>query len=167
MKRFNPTYYFDNVYMTDSAFFIREGIKNIILDIDNTLISNTVEVGDEKLYAWIDELKNAGINLCIVSNGKGARVTKFNENIGLPTVFEALKPTQKGYIEALRIMNAKKEETVGIGDQIYTDIWGANRAGIKSMLVRPIDKYEQFAIRLKRMLEVPVIRSLKKRGIIK
>ncbi len=167
MKRFNPTYYFDNVYMTDSTFFINEGIKNIILDIDNTLISNTVETGDDKLYDWIDELKNAGIKLCIVSNGKGARVKKFNENIGLPTVFEALKPTQKGYIEALEIMGAKKEETVGIGDQIYTDIWGANRAGIKSMLVRPIDKYEQFAIKLKRILEVPIIHSLKKRGIIK
>ena len=110
MKKFKPTYYFDNVYMTDSTFFISEGIKNIILDIDNTLISNTVEVGDEKLYGWIDELKNAGIKLCIVSNGKGARVKKFNENIGLPTVFEALKPTQKGYVEALKIMDAKKEE---------------------------------------------------------
>ena len=54
MKIFKPTYYFDNVYMTDSSFFINEGIKNIILDIDNTLISNTVEVADEKLYAWID-----------------------------------------------------------------------------------------------------------------
>lgn len=167
MKIFNPTYYFDNVYMTDSTFFISEGIKNIILDIDNTLISNTVEVGDEKLYGWIDELKNAGIKLCIVSNGKGARVKKFNENIGLPTVFEALKPTQKGYVEALKIMDAKKEETLGIGDQIYTDIWGANRAGIKSMLVRPIDNHEQFAIKLKRILEVPIISSLKKKGVIK
>lgn len=167
LKNFNPTYYFDNVYMVNSDFFKKEGIKNIILDIDNTLISNTVEVGDEKLYTWIDELKNAGINLCIVSNGKGARVKKFNENIGLPTVFEALKPTQKGYGEALKIMGANKEETVGIGDQIFTDIWGANRAGIKSMLVRPIDKYEQFGIKLKRVLEIPVKHSLKRRGIIK
>lgn len=166
MKFLEPTYYIDNVLMTDSGYFKSKNIGGIILDIDNTLISNTKDVADENIVNWINELISAGIKLCIVSNGRGKRVKKFNEKFDLPAVFEAMKPSKKGYVEALSILKTDPENTIGIGDQIFTDIWGANRAGINSLLVRPIDSHEQFTIKLKRILEKPIIRKLKNRGVI-
>ena len=152
--------------MTDSDYFRSKGIQGIILDVDNTLISNTKETAGKEIFDWIFELVGAGLKLCIVSNGKGKRVKKFNESFDLPMVFKAMKPAKRGYAKALEILGTQREQTVGIGDQLFTDVWGANRAGIKSLLVRPIDSHEQATIKFKRLLEKPTIKKLKKKGMI-
>lgn len=167
MRATTPTFYFENIFYLDKEFFEKNNIDALILDVDNTLISNTVNDADEKLSKWIMETTNSGIKLCIVSNGKGKRVKQFNKPFGIPAVFEALKPSSKGFLQALKLLGTKKENTVVVGDQLFTDILGGNRCGLRTILVKPIDENEQLFIRLKRYFERPLISRLTRKGVIK
>jgi HAD superfamily phosphatase (TIGR01668 family) len=89
-------------------------------------------------------------------------VHKFNEKLDVLTIFKANKPSEKNYLKAVSMMNLSKEEVVFIGDQIFTDIWGAKKAGIKNILVSPIHPKEEIQIVLKRIIEKPILAEYKK-----
>ena len=164
---FYPSYYTKNTYSIDFKKLKELGIKGIIFDIDNTLVPHDAPA-DKKAFRLIEELKEMGFKLMIVSNNEEPRVKSFADALGCPYVFKALKPAATGYLEAFKKTGLKKEELICIGDQIFTDIWGANRAGLKSILVGRLYPYEPPHIHLKRMLEYPVklkyLKYRKKRG---
>ncbi|MCR5213303.1 MAG: YqeG family HAD IIIA-type phosphatase [Eubacterium sp.] len=151
-----PTEFYDSAYSIDFEKYYRLGYKGIIFDIDNTLVPHNAKHDDRSLQLF-KELKEMGFKICFVSNNKESRVKSFNDQVDCNYIFKAGKPKKSGFIEAMNKIHTNTENTIFIGDQIYTDIWGANNAGIHSILVKQIDKKEEIQIVLKRIIEKPVI----------
>lgn len=116
-----------------------KGIKLVLADLDNTLVPYKVPEPNEQVVAWKNALEAEGIRLFVLSNSrKPGRAQHFAEALGVPFQGHSGKPKKKGYLRALERMNAKPEETVMVGDQIFTDILGANNSGVTPLLVLPI-----------------------------
>ena len=140
-------------------FLKKMGIKGLILDVDNTLTTHDNPVPAEGIEQWLEDMKNAGIKLIIVSNNHPERVRPFADPLGLDCVCDSGKPLKKGYTEAMKRMGLSRKETAAVGDQLFTDIWGAKNAGITSIFVEPMElegKHKRF-IRFKRVLEKPFL----------
>lgn len=149
-------------HMAASAFEIpyeelyKRGIRALIFDIDNTLTEHG-KPATERAIALIERLKSIGFRICLLSNNKEERVKMFNEPVQVEYIYKAGKPKRSGYLAAMERMGSTKKTTVFVGDQLFTDVWGAKRTGIESFLVEPIDKHEEIQIVLKRYLEKPVL----------
>lgn len=151
-----PTEYYNSTYSIDFEKYYRLGYRGIIFDIDNTLVPHNApqDARSKELFKKLNEI---GYKVCFVSNNKEPRVKSFNKDVGGSYVFKANKPSPKGYIKAMNNMGTTRENTLFIGDQIFTDIWGANNAKLHSILVKQIDKKEEIQIVLKRIIEKPII----------
>lgn len=158
MKIFEPERFYKRVYRIPFHVLKKEGVKGLIFDIDNTLVPPDADA-DRKIVSLIRSLKEEGFRVCLVSNNGEKRVAPFAKALDLPYVCDALKPRKYGYLKALEIMKTEPEETVSVGDQLFTDVWGANRAGIKTILVSPMEEREEIQIRFKRILERPFLWS--------
>ena len=112
---------------------------------------------DERAIALFKHLKEIGFKCLLLSNNKEKRVRSFADQVGAKYIYKAGKPKPSGYKRAMEILKTKADSTVFVGDQIFTDIIGANLAGIRSILVEPIDPHEEIQIVLKRYLEKPII----------
>lgn len=160
-KRFYPYEYIDSVFSLDYNKLYDKGFKGIIFDIDNTLVHH----GDDSTKE-IDELfkkiQDIGFKTLILSNNNEKRVKRFLENIDSLYICDADKPNIEGYTKALDMMNLKKEETLCIGDQIFTDILGANKSGIPSILVKFIRLENETKIGKKRHLENIILKFYKR-----
>ena len=163
-ERFFPDTTVSSTYAIDYEKLYEEGFRGILFDIDNTLVEHGKEATGQakKLFA---RLKKIGFECCLISNNKKKRVHMFNEELGVHRVFNAHKPAKKGYYYAMELMNTRPENTVFVGDQLFTDIFGAKRIGLKNYLVKPINEKEEIQIVLKRKLERIVLKEyrLKKR----
>lgn len=129
------------------------GIKGIMIDLDDTLVEHNYPTPKEDVLLWLENLNNAGIPICIVSNNRRRRVLSFIENLNMGIFHNSMKPSPRPLYRAMEVMGISPEEAVFIGDQLFTDIEGANRAGIKSFLVDPIGDKATLFIKFKRRLE--------------
>ena len=118
--------------------------------------------------ALFERLRGIGLETCLVSNNQTPRVKPFADAVDSPFLPNAHKPAASGYRKALQLLGVSPEQALLVGDQLFTDVWGAKRAGIRTILVPRIHPKEEIQIVLKRLLERPVLalyhRSLKKRG---
>ena len=151
----------NSVYEVDFNRLYKKGIRGLIFDIDNTLVPHGADA-DERIEKLFGELKKMGFKTFLLSNNKLERVKRFNANIRSLYIYKAGKPNAVNYIKAMRMMGTGKENTVFIGDQLFTDIWGAKKAGISTILLNPIDKKEEIQIVLKRCLEKIVLNTYEK-----
>lgn len=162
---FYPDVYLDSTYDIDFETLYREGFRGVIFDIDNTLVPHGAPA-DARSIALFERLRNIGFESVLLSNNKEPRVKMFNDKVHTHYIFKAGKPGKKGYLRAMDLMNTKPDTTLFVGDQLFTDVWGAKRAGILTYLVKPIHPKEEIQIVLKRRLEWVVLffyrRSLKK-----
>lgn len=163
LEQFFPDLYLNCIQEISPELLKSKNISGLILDIDNTLVPYHFEEADENAVKWLEGVTKSGLKACIVSNNSEKRVIKFNEKLKLPAIHRAAKPSKSAYIEAMRLMGTSSSQTAVIGDQIFTDIFGGNRMGLFSILVKPIDKKEQFFIKLKRVLEKIIINSYHKK----
>ena len=132
-------------------------IKGLILDVDNTLIDIDRNM-DPKVKDWVDELKKNGIKMCIVSNtNKVDKVKKVSETLDLPYFYFAKKPFKGGFKKAKELLQLEYENIAAVGDQIMTDVVGANRCKIFSILVEPISEKDIFITKVKRPIEKLII----------
>lgn len=141
------------------AFLKKHGIKGLILDVDNTLTTHDNPVPAEGIREWLDTMRAAGIKLIIVSNNHPERVRPFADPLGLDFVSDSGKPLRRGYKAAMKKMGLKASETAAVGDQLFTDVWGANISGVTMLYVEPMElepKSKRF-IRFKRVLEKPFL----------
>ncbi len=152
LKRFYPGEYVDSTYSIDFEELFKQGYRGVIFDIDNTLVKHG-EPATKQAIDFFDRLRKIGFHTCAISNNQEPRVKPFADNVGTMYVSNAHKPSTVNYHKACHMMGVKKEECVFVGDQLFTDVWGANRAGIRTYLVKPIDKKEEIQIILKRYLE--------------
>lgn len=157
-----PNLRFRSIYDISPEFLKSRGIRLALLDLDNTISPYSRDYPDDKLLAWIQGLKNAGIVPFIVSNSKKPRPENFAAALEIPFIKRAKKPSIKGIERAMELCGKKPGETALIGDQIYTDTIAANRAGISSILVRPIEMKNPL-LALRYVAELP-FRALSRRG---
>lgn len=156
LEKFYPDYYMESAYAIDYEGLYRKGIRGIIFDIDNTLVPHGAPA-DERSKALFARLKAIGYDCVLLSNNKEPRVKMFNDEVHVRYIFKAGKPGTRNYQRAMEMMGTSRETTIFVGDQLFTDVWGAKRAGITSYLVRPMDPREEIQIVLKRFLEKPVL----------
>lgn len=160
--RFYPDSWIDSAYNIDYEQLRNNGIKGLVFDIDNTLVKHGAPA-DIHAVELIKKLEKMEFGICLLSNNKEPRVAGFADEIGVKYVFKANKPSRTGYRRAMKELGTDEKNTVAIGDQLFTDIYGAKRAGIYSILVNPIGKQEEIQIVLKRYLERIVLFFYKKK----
>ena len=152
LESFYPDQWKESTYSLPFEKLYEEGYRGIIFDIDNTLVPHGADA-DERSIQLFKRLKEIGFKTVLLSNNKEPRVKRFNEKIGTQYIYKAGKPKKANYIKAMDLMETKKSNTLFVGDQIFTDVWGAKRIGIYSILVQPINPKEEIQIVLKRYLE--------------
>lgn len=161
-KKFYPKEYLDSSYVIDYEKLYKDGVRGLIYDIDNTLVEHG-KPATERAVELFERLRNIGFDTCLISNNKEPRVKPFADAVGSQYVYDAHKPSRKNYIKAMELMGTDTGNTYFIGDQIFTDVYGANRTGIPSILVKPIHPKEEIQIVLKRKLEKIVLFFYKRR----
>lgn len=152
LSRFYPDDWVDSAYQIDYEKIYDRGYRGLIFDIDNTLVPHGAPA-DERAIALFARLKNLGFSCCLLSNNQMERVSSFNEPIQVFFIENAHKPSAKNYRRAMKMMGTDEKNTLFIGDQLFTDVYGAKRAGIRTVLVRPIHPKEEIQIVFKRYLE--------------
>ena len=148
-----PKKYIKNATQFTLNMVKENGIKGIILDVDNTLIDyyKNMPAGTEQ---WCKTLQNEGIKFCIASNSnKKEKIEQVAKQLNIPYVFFAKKPLKTGLNKAKEIMQLNENEIAVIGDQIFTDVLGANRCKMYSVLVDPIEEKDIFITIIKRPIE--------------
>ncbi len=142
-------------YVTDITLdLLRElGTDAILLDVDNTLAPPTSKIPYEGVQEWIDTVKAGGIHIVICSNNYKKRIKPFSDSVGLDCVAMSLKPFPFGFNRAKRKLKEKPQSVLVVGDQIYTDVLGANLAGMKSILLLPRSEEHGWTIKLRRRME--------------
>lgn len=156
LRTFYPDYEMNSTYEIDFKELYEKGYRGIIFDIDNTLVPHGA-VADERAIAFFEELRALGYQTVLLSNNKEPRVKSFADTVKSDYIFKGNKPSRKGYENAMERMGTYKENTIFVGDQLFTDVWGAKRTGIYSYLVKPIHPKEEIQIVLKRRLEKVVL----------
>lgn len=160
-EMFFPDEYVASTYIIPFEKLYEEGYRGVIFDIDNTLVPHgaPADMRARKLFA---RLKKIGFECCLLSNNQEPRVKMFNEDIQVHYICDAHKPSVKNYQKAMEIMKTDLNSTIFIGDQLFTDVWGAKRTGIRNILVKPIHPKEEIQIVFKRKLEKIVLYFYKK-----
>ena len=158
-----PKAYFQSVKEITISFLKENKIKALILDVDNTILDFDKNI-PKGVKEWCEDLKKQGIKMCILSNtNQKEKVRMVAEKLELPYFYFATKPLKRGFKKAIKELNEKKENIAAVGDQIFTDVIGANHAKLYSILVKPIGQKDIFITRIKRPLENYVIRKYEKK----
>ena len=161
-KRFYPDAYVSCVQDVDFSAFRDRGYQAVLFDIDNTLVCHGAPATPE-IIEFFEKLRGMGYQAMVMSNNKEPRVKSFAEAVGgIGYVYKAGKPARRSYLHCMKEMGTDISNTLFVGDQLFTDVWGAKRCGIYSILVKPIDKHEEIQIILKRFFERIVLYFYKK-----
>ncbi|MDO5101138.1 MAG: YqeG family HAD IIIA-type phosphatase [Eubacteriales bacterium] len=160
-RRFFPTLEAESPFVLPYAEWVRQGKKGIIFDIDNTLVLHDADA-DPASITLFKQLRKLGLKTCLLSNNHQPRVERFQKRVGGFAVWDGHKPSASGYEKALKLMQIRKDQAVFVGDQLFTDILGANRMNMTSVLVEPRGAEIHFHIKCKRLLERIIRRAYRK-----
>lgn len=166
-EKFIPTIYKETIFDVDYIKLYESGIRLILTDLDNTLVSYKDGNVNDKLCKWISDRKNEGFEIMIISNNSSLeRVKDFGEKLNIKYVAKAMKPLKGGFKKVLKKATRKYCgcEIVAIGDQLMTDVFAANRMNYTSILVKAIDrKTEKWTTKFNRSLEMHVLKRIMKK----
>ena len=155
-ERFFPDAYMESTYAIDFEKLYQEGIRGVIFDIDNTLVPHGAPA-DERAVKLCERLRAIGLDYCLISNNQLPRVKPFADAVQAKFVEDAHKPFRKNYLKAMELMHTDLNSCIFVGDQIFTDVYGARRCGMRTILVKPLHPKEEIQIVLKRYLEKIVL----------
>ena len=165
MDLFIPDIYQQSIYTIDYKKLHKNGIKCLLFDLDNTIAPyNTLEP-DQKVKELFARLEN-DFKIIIISNNNKNRLRPFKEKLNVDTAYSSKKPFKSKYKKILELYKFKVSEVSCIGDQLLTDILGANRMGFTSILVNRIAKYETIFTRINRFFESFILKSLEQKRIL-
>ena len=148
-----PDYYYKDIFSVDFDRLKDIGIRGIICDIDNTIVPYHKKELIQDVLDWFETMKKEGFKICLLSNGMDKRVEFFSNKLDLPAIGQAVKPRKKAYFNAINILNLHNSQIAVIGDQIFTDVYGGNRIGLKTILVDPMDNKEFILTKFVRKIE--------------
>ncbi|HSP22575.1 MAG TPA: YqeG family HAD IIIA-type phosphatase [Planococcus sp. (in: firmicutes)] len=164
--KFVPSQYVKKVFDITPQMLLDKGIRGIITDLDNTLVEWDRPEATPMLIDWLRSMKDAGIQVVIVSNNNELRVKSFSDPLGIPFIYQARKPMGRAFRKALKLMNVRREHVVVIGDQMLTDIFGGNLNKLHTILVLPVAQSDGFFTRFNRLVERRIMKKLKDKGQI-
>ncbi len=159
-----PHFYFHSIHDVSIDFYKENKITCVLFDIDNTLEPYATALPSEKTKNLFLTLIDNGIKVAVISNNHEQRVKEFCKVLDVPYTFDSAKPSSKKINSIIEKLNADKRETVIIGDQLFTDIWASSNSDIRGVFVDRINSEESFFIKLKRVLEIPFVSHIKKKG---
>lgn len=166
MKIFIPNFYAKSIFDIDVSFFIQNGIKCVLSDLDNTLDAHDELTPSERVVNLKNLLNQHGIELCIVSNNKAKRKSIYPERLGVKAIFSCFKPFSKKICKFIEELGYSKEEVVLVGDQLITDVLCGKNAKVKVILTDPIVKKDQWTTKFNRLLDRPIRAHLRKKGYL-
>lgn len=159
-----PDAEFADVCDISAEWLASKGIRAVALDMDNTLAKYSERDPSPEVAAWLESLRASGIGAMIVSNThRPARVERHAKALGVEYLSHAGKPSRKGFRLAAEKLGVRPSEIMAIGDQVFTDIWGAKRTGCAAVIVYPRGMEENVFFRLRRAVELPFIALCKER----
>lgn len=155
IEKFLPDERQQSIYTIDYEALWQKGFRGLIFDLDNTLGSHNFSVLDESVFALLEKLKRQNFRIAFISNHNGGGRQWMNQKFdGTPLVFHAKKPFRSGFLRILQALQLKPEETAMIGDQFFTDVLGAKRCRLYTILVEPVDmQSDTLQMRCRRWLE--------------
>ncbi len=168
LEKYIPSKYFKSVFEIDFLSFYKKGFRLIFLDIDNTLIKYSQKRASQKEISFVNNLLKIGFEVIFISNNYKKRVQKFNQDFNLKAVHYATKPFKRGYKKGLKMASAKykPDEVIAIGDQLMTDIKGANKMGFYTILVNPLEKKSDvWTTKINRFLEKRIIKKIQEKHL--
>jgi HAD superfamily phosphatase (TIGR01668 family) len=160
LETLRPRAYVRSIHALDADFFTGRRIRAVLTDLDNTLVRWNHPIAPRELCDWLARLRAAGLQVCIVSNNDARRVQSFAATLGIPCVANARKPRRRAFVQAMETLGTRASETAMVGDQLFTDIAGGNRAGLFTILVQPVHPNEFIGTRAMRILERRVLQAL-------
>lgn len=157
-KLLYPHEYVESVFAIDYEKLYRMGYKGVIFDIDNTLVHHGEDATEEveQLFKTIHAI---GLKTLLLSNNDKERIESFITNIDSIYICDAQKPNTENYYKAIEALKIRKEEAVMVGDQIFTDVYGANRSGIVNILVKYMRYEDEKKIGIRRNMEKIILKS--------
>nr|WP_285869529.1 YqeG family HAD IIIA-type phosphatase [Mesobacillus maritimus] len=164
LKHFLPDQHVKSIFEITPESLKEKGVKGIITDLDNTLVEWDRPSATPKLIEWFENMKKNDILVTIVSNNKEDRVKFFADPLVTPYIYRAKKPMTKAFNRAVKDMGLNKDETVVIGDQLLTDVFGGNRGGFHTILVVPVAQTDGLATRFNRAIERRLLNLFRKQG---
>ena len=166
LNNFLPSAFVKSVFLIKPEDLIENGIKGIITDLDNTLVEWDRADATQDVMAWLESMRDAGLQVTVISNNHIERVSHFCDPLGIPYICEARKPLKKAFLQAIATLGLPKEEVIMIGDQLLTDVLGANRAGLKSILVVPVASSDATITKFNRSIERRIMARFKRKGLL-
>lgn len=167
LKKLIPQKNVRSIYEIDVRALWDTGVRGIITDLDNTLVGAKHPQATPELLVWLKTLNQIGFQVVIVSNNNRLRVSRFSDPLSIPYIFRARKPGNTAFRKAMEIMSLAPEQTVVIGDQMLTDVFGGNRLGLYTILVTPIElRDEGFFTKVNRRIEKVALTWMKRNGFM-
>ena len=163
-KRFIPFAHAQSIYEVPTDFYLNNGVKVLLIDLDNTLDSYKCHEPTERAKEQINEIKKAGIRPFIVSNNREKRVKHYADGAGVECIYSAHKPFSRRIRNFLKEKGISASETMLVGDQLMTDVLAARGAKIRVLLTEKIVKEDQFTTHFNRLLDRPIRKHLRKKG---
>ena len=161
-----PDFYYESIFEIPFEELYNDNIRGLIFDIDNTLTIYNEDLPPDNTIALLEKLQKMGFKICLLTYNTKGRLLRFNKYLKLDGFSGALKPFTRGIKKAVAKMGTTKQETVIIGDQLFSDILAGKNAGIKTILVKPITEKDFFFVKLKRLLERPFLKKYKINGFV-
>ncbi|GFH42904.1 haloacid dehalogenase [Lactococcus hodotermopsidis] len=160
IENYKPDFLLNAAYQLNAESLRRHDIRAVFVDLDNTLTAWNNPDGTPEMRAWLAEMKATNIKVIVVSNNKLSRVERAVKRFDVAFVSRAMKPFDIGIKKALKLVDEKPEHVVMVGDQLMTDIRASKRAGVRSVLVRPLVESDAWNTKLNRARERRVWRKL-------
>lgn len=157
---FKPTWMVNSIYSITIEELKKNGINAILIDLDNTLIAWNEPKATEDSINWIKQMKEAGIPVMILSNNSGGRIKKVAGMLDVEYVSRSLKPTVRAFKIAEKKLRIPVGEMVMVGDQLITDVLGANRHGLRTILVKPLLASDAWNTKINRFIELKIMNAL-------
>ena len=166
-KAFIPTYHCVRLFDVPASFFVKQGYKLLCIDLDNTLSSYRIKLPTSEATSWIQSLRQAKLDVLIVSNNQPNRVKHFLTSLKLPFLAKARKPSTKKLQRYLDQNPTPLKSVLVIGDLLLTDCWMANRLGVDSLLTEKLVKEDHWPTIITRLIEKPIKHWLKHNQLLK
>lgn len=162
LDRLMPDFFLNTFDEVTPEFLAGEGIRFLLVDIDNTLAPYEEAIPNARVLAWAEAMRQSGVTVILVSNNKKERVELFNRSLGFAAFYDCHKPSGRRLREIVKQAGAALAESAALGDQIFTDVWGARKLGVRAILVPPICDKKTLFFRFKRLMEKPILKKYHK-----
>lgn len=160
LELFKPTWMVHSIYSITVKQLRANGIKAVLVDLDNTLIAWNQPEATEESIIWIRTIKDAGIPVMILSNNSGSRIKEVADILDVGFVSRSMKPTTRAFKIAENKMGISADEMVMVGDQLITDVLGANRYDLRTILVKPLLASDAWNTKFNRFIEMKIMHAL-------